>query len=156
MFSFAVSRTTTGIVALPARRDALQRLSPMISSNLSFSFGNERTTIGCSTPNSRIECTSSSMSAWLNSVLGWLWFGTIASRSSSLKVMPGTGTSSVSAGVLVGFPPPKKMSLGRDVSAGAVGIKAPMPRPSPPFLSAILCSSDCYFSGGLKISDRAR
>ena len=72
MASSGVSLTIAGMLSSPARWLARQRRSPMMSSNFvpSSPVSAGRTTIGCRTPNSRIECSSSLRSSSSKTVRG--------------------------------------------------------------------------------------
>ena len=83
-----------GIVSNPANFEARQRRSPITSS---YWLGDSRrTTMGCSTPTSRIESDSSRRSSSSKIVLGWWALGTIASKRNSSRYPPCTGCSSTS------------------------------------------------------------
>ncbi len=79
--SSPVLRTMAGSRCSPARSAARQRRSPITSSKAPSA--SSRTTIGCSSPNSRIECSSSASASSSNAVRGCWGLGRIAEISIS-------------------------------------------------------------------------
>ncbi len=138
MSSSAVSLMTAGIVSRPSSLVARRRRSPMISSYLSGCPAIGRTTIGCSTPTSRMLATSSSSASRSNSVRGCAAFGTMSAGERFASRAPGTATSSTVAVVVEPMLPwfGKKTSTGR-AEESEIGMSAPIPRPSPVRFAAI-------------------
>lgn len=73
--SSAVCRTIAGIASSSACCDARSRRSPMTSSY--SSFPSSRTTMGCMSPNSRIECSSSASASSSKASRGCFGLGLI-------------------------------------------------------------------------------
>jgi hypothetical protein len=88
MSSSWVSRTIAGMTSSPARCDARQRRSPMMSSNCPLP--RLRTTTGCSKPTSVMEVASSSRASSSKVWRGCRGFGEMAPIGTSSKYAPAT------------------------------------------------------------------
>ncbi len=81
MASSAVRRTIAGMVSSPARCEARQRRSPITSSY--SPRPSSRNTMGCISPNSRIECSSSDNASSSKTCLGCFGFGRMSPMGTS-------------------------------------------------------------------------
>ena len=128
------SRTTAGTVCRPTLWLARQRRSPATISNRPLGRG--RTRIGCSTPRSRIELVSSSMSSSRNTERGWEALGSIRSMGTSRmgdRARTGAPASTASAA-----------AASAAFSSSASPNRADRPRPRPLRFSAMFRLPACW------------
>jgi hypothetical protein len=153
--SSAVPRTIAGMRSSSAACAARQRRSPITSWN---ELGEtSRTTIGCSRPNSRIECCSSASASSSNEVRGCLGLGWMAPTGISRYSAPAIGTGAGSVSTAIGGPE-LSHDVGRSdrsIAAGPVGISAARPRPSPPLRSAMVNYRPSLGRGGSMAAPRS-